>query len=100
KKRGLVDEIGGLTAAIAKARELAKLSDSAHVAVIGGKPTFLDALEPGGQAESHVRSAVDASPMAIVERIAPELVPFVSSLAPLAEGERAVLAVPFSITVR
>ncbi|HSO39842.1 MAG TPA: S49 family peptidase, partial [Labilithrix sp.] len=47
KKRGLVDEIGGLTAAIAKARELAKLSDSAHVAVIGGKPTFLDALEPG-----------------------------------------------------
>ena len=101
KKRGLVDEIGGLTAAIAKARELAKLSDSAHVAVIGQKPTFLDALEPGGPAESRARAAVnDPSPIAIIERIAPELVPFVASLAPLAEGERAVLAVPFSITVR
>ena len=100
KKRGLVDEIGGLTAAIAKARELAKLSDSAHVAVIGTKPTFLDALEPGGPAESRLRAAVDSSPIAILERIAPDLVPFAASLAPLAEGERAVLAVPFSITVR
>ncbi len=100
KKRGLVDEIGGLTAAIAKARELAKLSDSARVVVIGGKPTFLDMLEPGGAAESRARSAVEPSPMTVVERLAPDLVPFVSSLAPLAEGERAVLAVPFSITVR
>ena len=100
KRRGLVDEIGGLTAAIAKARELAKLGGSAHVAVITGKPTFLDALDPGGPAESRARSALDPSPIAIVERLAPDLVPFVASLAPLAEGEHAVLAVPFSITVR
>ena len=100
KRRGLVDEIGGLSAALAKARELAKLPDAAHVAVIGSKPTFLDALEPGGPAEARARSAVDTSPMAVLERVAPELVPFVASLAPLAEGERAVLAVPFSITVR
>jgi len=100
KKRGLVDEIGGLSAALAKARELAKLPDNAHVAVIGGKPTFLDALEPGGQGEAHVRAATMSSPMAVLERVAPDLVPFVASLAPLAEGERAVVAVPFSITVR
>jgi protease-4 len=100
KKRGLVDEIGGLTAAIAKARELAKLSDSAHVAVIGTKPNILDALVPGGTAESRARAALDSSPIAVIERVAPDLVPFVASLAPLAEGERAVLAVPFSITVR
>ncbi len=100
KRRGLVDEIGGLTAAIAKARELAGLSDSARVAVIGTKATLLDALGPGGSAESHVRAAAYASPMSFLERATPDLVPFVASLAPLAEGERAVLAVPFSITVR
>ena len=100
QKRGLVDEIGGLSAAIAKARELAQLSATAHVAVIGTKPTFLDALEPGGAAEGRMQSPGLTSPMAIVERAAPDLVPFVASLAPLAEGERAVVAVPFSITVR
>jgi protease IV len=100
QKRGLVDEIGGLSAALAKARELAQLPESAHVATVGTKPTFLDALEPGGAAEGRVRSAVDVSPMVLVERVAPDLVPFVASLAPLAEGERAVVAVPFSITVR
>jgi protease IV len=103
KKRGLVDEIGGLSAALAKARELAKLPDTAHVAVIGGKPAFLEALEPGGSGEAHVRTAVEGAsfgPLAIIERLAPDLVPFVASLAPLAEGERAVVAVPFSITVR
>jgi protease-4 len=100
KKRGLVDELGGLSAAIAKARELAKLPDSAAVAVIGQKPTFLEVLEPGGAGEARARAAVDASPMAMLERLAPDVVPFVASVAPLAEGERTVVAVPFSITVR
>jgi protease-4 len=100
QKRGLVDEIGGLSAALAKARELAKLPDTAHVATIGTKPTFLEALEPGGAAEGRMQAAVAPSPIAILERFAPDLVPFVASLAPLAEGERAVVAVPFSITVR
>jgi protease-4 len=100
KKRGLVDEIGGLTAAIAKARELAKLPDSAHVAVIGQKPTFLDALEPGGQGEAHARAALEPSPLTMLERLAPDMVPFVTSMAPLAEGERTVVAVPFALTVK
>lgn len=101
QKRGLVDELGGLAAAIAKARELAKLPENAHVAVVGAKPGFLDALEPGGGGgEEKVRAAMEPSPIAVLERIAPSMVPFVSSLAPLAEGERAVVAVPFSLTVR
>lgn len=101
QKRGLVDELGGLSAAIAKARELAKLPENARVAVVGVKPGFLDALEPGGGAsEEKVRAAIEPSPLAVLERIAPTMVPFVSSLAPLAEGERAVVAVPFSLTVR
>jgi protease-4 len=101
QKRGLVDELGGLAAAIAKARELAKLPENARVAVVGVKPGFLDALEPsGGASEEKVRSAMEPSPLAVLERIAPSMVPFVSSLALLAEGERAVVAVPFSLTVR
>lgn len=106
KARGLVDEIGGLGAAIAKARELAKLPEDAHVAVIGERPTFLDALEPGGAAEEKAEARVEeklralASPFAILDRAAPEIVPFVSSLAPLSEGERAVVSVPFAIVVK
>lgn len=100
KKRGLVDEIGGLEAAIAKARELAKLPENAHVAVVGGKPGFIDALDPGGASEEHVRAATAPSALAVLDRVAPSLVPFVASLAPLAEGERTVVAVPFSLTVR
>jgi len=103
QRRGLVDEIGGLSDAIARARELAKLPASARVAIVGTKPTFLDALDPasaGGASEERVRAAITASPMAVLERLAPDVVPFVASLAPLAEGERAVVAVPFSILVR
>lgn len=103
QKRGLVDEIGGLSAAIAKARELAKLPENARVAVVGVKPAFLDALDPGGASgggEERVRAAVTPTPLGVLERVAPDLVPFVASLAPLAEGERAVVAVPFSIMVR
>ncbi|MDB4944966.1 MAG: Protease [Labilithrix sp.] len=104
KKRGLVDEIGGLTAAIAKARELAKLPDAARVAVIGQKPTLLEALEPGGgQApESRVQAAALPSPMTVLERLAPDAVPFVSSMAPLVDSprERVLVAVPFAVTVK
>jgi protease-4 len=97
KARGLVDEIGGLGEAIAKARELAKLSETARVAVVAGKSGLFDALEPGG-AEERVRA--NASPFAILDRAAPDVVPFVTSLAPLAEGERTAVAVPFALMVR
>jgi protease-4 len=99
KDRGLVDEIGGLAAALAKAKELAGLPPTAHVAAVAPKPTFLDALEPpASPAEEKLRAAT--SPMAILDRVAPELVPFVGSVAPLAEGEHAVVAMPFALTVK
>lgn len=97
KARGLVDEIGGLSDAIAKARELAELPKDARVAVVSGKGGLLDALGGGGAEE---KVAAKTSPLALVERTAPNLLPFVGSLAPLAEGERAVVAVPFGLSVR
>lgn len=99
KTRGLVDELGGLTAAIARARELASQPADAHVAVVGGRPAFLDALDPKGT-EERVRAEAASSPFALLERVAPELLPFASSLAPLLEGEKTAVAVPFALTVR
>jgi protease-4 len=98
KARGLVDEIGGLEAAIAKARELANLSASARVAVVGEKSGLFGALDPGGTEGRALGAA--ASPIEFVDRVAPEVVPFVTSLAPLVEGERTAVALPFALTVR
>lgn len=103
KERGLVDEIGGLSEAIAKARELAQLPEDARIVVVGGKPTLLDALGPQGASEEQARRVVNAvvpSPIEMLERTLPELSPFVTSLAPLAEGERAVVAMPYALTVK
>jgi hypothetical protein len=71
--------------------------------VVGSKPGFLEALDPQGSMEEKARSVASAaipSPMALLERAAPELVPFVSSVAPLAEGERSVTALPYALTVK
>jgi protease-4 len=96
--RGLVDEIGGLGEAIAKARELAGLSPTARVATVGAKPGLLEALDPTGVDEK-VSSRV-GSPVTSLERLAPDVVPFMTGLLPLAEGERTAVALPFALTVR
>jgi protease-4 len=101
--RGLVDEIGGLSAAIARARDLAKLDPAARVAVVGHKPTIFDSLDPAdGDDDASEERAKIAAPKAIdlVSELAPDLVPFVASLSPLATGERALVAVPYAIVVR
>jgi protease-4 len=105
KERGLVDEIGGLDAAIAKARTMAKVSAHARVAVVGGKGGLLDGLDPSGGEESararlEAKLANGGSPLGALEKMAPELVPFATSMAPLLEGERSAAAVPFALIVR
>lgn len=101
KRLGLVDEIGGLREAITRARELAKLPADARVGTIGGRPAFLEKLEGGGAEE---RAALAQSngldPIAIVQKALPEVAPFVTSMLPLAENERVVLATPFALWVR
>lgn len=108
KARGMVDEIGGLGAALAKARELAKLPDTAHVAVINtSKGGLFDGLAGGSDdakaatTMATVKSATSLrGPLDVIEKIAPDLLPFVTSLAPLGEGERSVVALPFALTVK
>ena len=49
KELGLVDEIGGLDAAIAEARKLAKLDDTSELEVYPPSPTLRDMLAGWGQ---------------------------------------------------
>jgi protease-4 len=110
KDHGLVDEVGGLQAAIAKARELAKLPVDAEVEAVGGPRGVIERLVSGGQADSEASSSLSPASaragamMGSVARdlaeVAPGLVPFVSSLAPLARGERALAALPYALVVR
>jgi protease-4 len=104
KKRLLVDEIGGLADAIARAKKLAKLPADADVRVVGGKSSLLDTLDPSAEDATEERARaldpVRPTPLDALDVAAPDVVPFVSSLLPLVEGERTVAAVPFALTVR
>jgi protease-4 len=100
--RGLVDEIGGLAEAIARARSMAGLAPDARFAVAGEASGLLQALgddDPpnAGNAGNAARSV---APLAGLGAVALELVPFVESLLPLAQHERALCAMPFALTVR
>lgn len=115
KGRGLVDEIGGLMVAIARARELAKLPADARVLAVGSSSGLLDALGAGDDAADdadgraaarQIALAVESlgarvtSPMAWIGDAFPELVPFASSFVPLVTGERTLTALPFAVLVR
>jgi len=103
--RGLVDEIGGLTEAIAKARSLAGLSPDARFGVAGETSGLLQALgddEPPATSKiaPPLVGAGAGAGMTAVGAVAVELVPFVESMLPLLEHERALCAMPFALTVR
>jgi protease IV len=94
KKHGLVDELGGLSEAIARARTLAGLPADAGAATVGDSTGLLQALM---QEEAELRT--DSVPTRF-GAIAPDLLPFVASIAPIGAYERALCAMPFALTVR
>jgi protease-4 len=110
KANGLVDELGGLEAAIAKARALAKLDEDAGVATFASRSGLLDALAGSGgdgdesrggdERADRVQVAVEPTAMDVVERVAPDLVPFVTSLDAMASGERSLVALPYAVVLR
>ncbi len=107
KARGLVDEIGGLAEAIARARVLGGLPADARVSVVGETSGLLDALGGGRAAGSRTAPAGERllgerglAELASTE-LGPELLPFVAaSLAELGDHERVLCALPFALTVR
>ncbi len=109
REHGLVDEIGGLSAAIAKARELAKLPPDAELEAVGAPRGLWAVL--GGVSSLQATPSVEAAGLAalaspgaaIVDslgRLAPGVAPFAAGLLPLAEGERTLTVVPFAFVVR
>jgi protease-4 len=94
KARGLVDELGGLPEAIGRARALAGLAADARVAVAGDGGGLLEALgddDPQGRVVAPVAAAAIA--------LAPELGPYLGSLAPMLGREASLCALPFALTV-
>jgi protease-4 len=97
--RGLVDELGGLSAAIARARAMAGLPDDAP---------FETAEQPEGilrvLTDPESKTAAPALPVAAavgsVAGIAPGIASFAGSVASLLAGEKVLCALPFALTVR
>lgn len=102
KVRGLVDELGGLDAAIAKARELAKLPADAKSVAFEDKPKFLEMLTGPDGAKASALAAPSA--LDLVANVSPELAleiaPFLQSMAPVVHGDHVLLAMPATIVVR
>lgn len=104
KDRGLVDELGGLTRAIEVARTRAGLPSDVAVVVEGLQESLIESFFSDGEpAASDVEAAALQYHAAEREwnRLVPdELKNFVTSLLPLAQGERGVVALPFTMLVR
>lgn len=102
-EHGLVDEIGGLSKAIAEARKLAGLGEDAPVSVEGGAESLLELLLLGEDAsETQVREALArfaARRPSLLSELPEQVRPFAATLAPLLSGEHVLAALPFALTV-
>jgi protease-4 len=108
KDRGMIDELGGLADATDLAIKLADLPKDAPVDVVTREQGLLELLdepedaaaggdEAAAAVASRARRAVLPDPLAAA---LPDLPTFAGALAPLLQGERAVTALPFGVTVR
>jgi protease-4 len=99
----LVDTLGGLDDAIARARELAKLKKDAAVVVEGTGDTLLDLLSLDESAkEEEIRAALQrwrVQPPSPLMQLSPELRPFLGMLRPLLQGENVLAILPHGITI-
>jgi protease IV len=103
-ERGLIDEIGGLSEALAAARKAAKLDADAPVSVEGGRESLLDSLFMGDDASdadaAEALQRLSEAPSArLLAAVPAELRPVLSSFAPLAEHEHVTAALPFALFI-
>jgi protease IV len=105
RERGLVDEIGGLSEALAAARKAAHLEADAPVTVEGGREGLLDSLLLGDDASDAAATAafnrLSAAPATrLLSEVPEELRSFVSAAAALSAREHVVVALPYSLLIR
>ncbi|HSD89520.1 MAG TPA: signal peptide peptidase SppA, partial [Kofleriaceae bacterium] len=86
KELGLVDEIGGLDAAIAEARKLAKLDDTTALEVYPPPPTLRDVLAGWGQV--HAPFGLHASVLAELALLDPDVAATAERLVKLVDSFR------------
>jgi len=104
RERGLVDEIGGLSEAIAAARQAAHLAADTPVSVEGGRDGLLDSLLVSEDAsDADVSAAFDrlsAAPATrLLSQVPEELRSFVSGAAALSEREHVAVALPYGLLI-
>ncbi len=113
KERGLVDQIGGVGDAIDLARQLASLPKDTPFEVVEEETGLLGYLEEGersggGDDESSARSLADATRKAARDIAFPPgwdarlpgAAAFLGSMSPLLDGDGALAAMPYGITLR
>jgi protease-4 len=97
RERGLVDVLGGLRDAIARARSLAGLPSDARVGIAGeAGGLFQQVLGEDDPSSSSGALSLGAR----LPRAAGEALPFLASLSPLVGREGVLCALPFALTVR
>jgi protease-4 len=104
RARGLVDEIGGLSEALAAARKAAHLEPDAQVTVEGGRDSLLDSLLVSDDASDADAVAafnrLSAAPATrLLSEVPEQWRAFVSGLAPLSEREHVAVALPYGLVI-
>jgi protease-4 len=100
-RRGLVDKLGSVTVAIARAKELAKVPESTRVILYTAKPRLVELL--GGDEESATDARLPrarSESMELVRTLVPELVPYAEAYFPLLRGEKTLTVLPYALSVR
>jgi protease-4 len=109
KAAGLVDEIGGLDRALALAIELAEGEPSMPIDIVSGDHGLLDVLGVGAsgarveaqaELERRAKTSLRAALTSALVPFQPEIEAFAASAAPLLDGERLLVAIPFVVAVR
>jgi protease-4 len=103
-ERGLIDEIGGLSEALAAARKAARLDADVPVTVEGGREGLLDSLLVSDDASDAEAAAaferLSAAPSTrLLSEVPVEMRSIVSSFSPLAVHEHVAVALPFGLFI-
>ena len=103
-ERGLIDEIGGLSEALAAARKAARLDADVPVSVEGGREGLLDSLLVSDDASDADAAAaferLSAAPSTrLLAEVPVEMRSVVSSFSPLAVHEHVAVALPFGLFI-
>jgi protease-4 len=99
---GMIDELGGLSQAIAYARRAGGLDEDAPIRVVGEETGLEKMLELDGEdeAKSAGPAAGDWLVRSVATAAAPDLLFFAKAYEPLVRGEHTLVAVPFAILIR